>query len=109
MKHWNTLNELETQVYRVREFKTLLDVTTRGIAETGSDIDEVTTVMYTLLGMIEDIDSKLYDQFQVLWDEVRTDSWSEIAEEDENDSQERWGRIVSDIEKMQQNEHVSEH
>lgn len=97
MKHWNTLTELENQVYRVREFKTLLDVTTRGIAETGSSIDEVTTVMYTLLGMIEDIDSKLYDQFHILWDEVRQESRE--TGDNENDSQQRWARIVRDLQK----------
>lgn len=111
MKHWNTLTELEEQVHRIREFKTLYDVATRGLTESGSSPEETATVLYTLLGMIEDIDSKLYDHFHALWDEIRTDSLEEDAKkyENENGSQERWGRIVADIEKMQQNEHVSEH
>lgn len=110
MKHWNTLTELENQVYRVREFKTLLNVTTRGIAETGSDIDEVATVLYTLLGMIEDIDSKLYDQFHTLWDQVRNHSFESERQKcqgncgncdcsNENDSQQVWGKIVNDMQK----------
>ena len=31
MKYWNTLTNLENEILRVREFKILLDVTTRGL------------------------------------------------------------------------------
>jgi hypothetical protein len=97
MKHWNTLTELENQVYRVREFKTLLDLIARA-TESGVNEQEMQTALYTLLGMIEDIDSKLYDQFHVLWDEVRTDSQNDAEiEEDENGSQERWEKIVNSL------------
>lgn len=102
MKYWNTLTNLENEILRVREFKTLLDVTTRGLTETGSTPEETSTVLYTLLGMIEDIDSKMYDNFQSLWDQVRTDSW-ESDDEDENSS-DRWGKIVEELQKT----HVSE-
>lgn len=98
MKYWNTLTNLENEILRVREFKTLLDVTTRGLTETGSTPEETSTVLYTLLGMIEDIDSKMYDNFQSLWDQVRTDSWKS-NDEDENSS-DRWGKIVDDLKKM---------
>jgi hypothetical protein len=78
----------------------LLDVTTRGLTETGSTPEETSTVLYTLLGMIEDIDSKMYDNFQSLWDEVRTDSWESDENESDTNSDERWGRIVDDLRKM---------
>ena len=105
MKYWNTLTNLENEIIRVREFKTLLDVTTRGLTETGSTPEETSTVLYTLLGMIEDIDSKMYDNFQSLWNQVRTDSWKDDEDaENENDSQMRWGRIVEELQKT----HVSE-
>ncbi len=105
MKYWNTLTNLENEIIRVREFKTLLDVTTRGLTETGSTPEETSTVLYTLLGMIEDIDSKMYDNFQSLWDQVRNDSWKDDEDaENENDSQMRWGRIVEELQKN----HVSE-
>jgi hypothetical protein len=100
MKHWNTMTNLENEIHRVREFKTLLDVTTRGLTETGSTPEETSTVLYTLLGMIEDIDSKMYDNFQSLWDEVRTDSWESDENESDTNSDERWGRIVDDLRKM---------
>ena len=102
MKYWNTLTNLENEILRVREFKTLLDVTTRGLTETGSTPEETSTVLYTLLGMIEDIDSKMYDKFQSLWDQVRTDS-REFDDENENSS-DRWGKIVEELQKT----HVSE-
>jgi hypothetical protein len=100
MKYWNTMTNLENEILRVREFKTLLDVTTRGLTETGSTPEETSTVLYTLLGMIEDIDSKMYDNFQSLWDEVRTDSWESDENESDKNSDERWGRIVDDLRKM---------
>jgi hypothetical protein len=100
MKYWNTMTNLENEILRVREFKTLLDVTTRGLTETGSTPEETSTVLYTLLGMIEDIDSKMYDNFQSLWDEVRTDSWESDENESDTNSDERWGRIVDDLRKM---------
>jgi hypothetical protein len=100
MKYWNTMTNLENEIHRVREFKTLLDVTTRGLTETGSTPEETSTVLYTLLGMIEDIDSKMYDNFQSLWDEVRTDSWESDENESDTNSDERWGRIVDDLRKM---------
>ena len=100
MKHWTNLTALENEIHRVREFKTLLDVTTRGLIETGSTPEETSTVLYTLLGMIEDIDSKMYDNFQSLWDEVRTDSWESDENESDKNSDERWGRIVDDLRKM---------
>jgi hypothetical protein len=100
MKHWTNLTALENEIHRVREFKTLLDVTTRGLTETGSTPEETSTVLYTLLGMIEDIDSKMYDNFQSLWDEVRTDSWESDENESDKNSDERWGRIVDDLRKM---------
>lgn len=100
MKHWTNLTALENEILRVREFKTLLDVTTRGLTETGSTPEETSTVLYTLLGMIEDIDSKMYDNFQSLWDEVRTDSWESDENESDTNSDERWGQIVDDLRKM---------
>jgi hypothetical protein len=106
MKHWNTLTELENEVHRIREFKTLFDVVTRGIAETGSNMDEVVTVLYTLLGMVEDIDEKLYPKFHELWDEIRTDSFESDQEnaQKERESRERWTAIVGELQKN----HVSE-
>lgn len=107
MKYWNTLTNLENEILRVREFKTLLDVTTRGLTETGSTPEETSTVLYTLLGMIEDIDSKMYDNFHSLWDQVRTDSFDSDSEDAENeiDSHMRWGKIVEELQKT----HVSDH
>lgn len=97
MKYWNTLTNLENEILRVREFKILLDVTTRGLTETGSTPEETSTVLYTLLGMIEDIDSKMYDNFHSLWDQIRTDS-RKSDDEDENSS-DRWGKIVEELQK----------
>ncbi len=107
MKYWNTLTNLENEILRVREFKTLLDVTTRGLTETGSTPEETSTVLYTLLGMIEDIDSKMYDNFHSLWDQVRTDSFDSDSEDAENEinSHMRWGKIVEGLQKA----HVSDH
>lgn len=70
MKHWNTLTNMETQVIRVGEFKVLLDLIARSM-DSGVNESEIQTAMYTLLGMIEDINDKLSDNFQTLWNEIR--------------------------------------
>jgi hypothetical protein len=98
MKHWETMTALENEVHRVREFKTLLDVTTRGIENNGT-VEEAMAVMYTLLGMIEDIDVKLYEQFHLLWDEVRRDSFesSDDSQAEVAEAGERWNQILSGL------------
>jgi len=80
MKHWSELTELETEIIRVGEFKNLFKLLVAG-TENYVDIKVLQSVIYTLEGMIDDIDSKLYEKFQTVWDTVRDESFSEEEEE----------------------------
>jgi hypothetical protein len=102
MKYWNTLNNLENEILRIREFKILFDITTRGLTETKSTPKEISTILYILLDMIENIDSKMHDDFQSLWNQIRTNSFDLDREdaENENDSHMRWSKIVGELQKV---------
>lgn len=78
MKYWNTLTEIEQQVIRVGEFKNLMNLIANG-AECSTP-EQLESGFFTLLGMIEDIDEKLSENFQTLWDEIRNDDSEEESE-----------------------------
>jgi hypothetical protein len=70
MKHWAELTELESVIIRVGEFKNLFKLLVAG-AENDVDMKVVQSAIYTLEGMIDDIDSTLYEKFQTVFDAVR--------------------------------------
>ena len=70
MKHWGELTDLETAIIRVGEFKNLFKLLVAG-SENGVDIQVLQSAIYTMEGMIDDIDSTLYEKFQTVWDCVR--------------------------------------
>jgi len=72
MKHWSELNELESAIIRVGEFKNLFKLLVAG-TENYVDIKVLQSAIYTMEGMIDDIDSTLYEKFQTVFDAVRDD------------------------------------
>jgi len=70
MKHWTELNELESAIIRVGEFKNLFKLLVAG-TENYVDIQVLQSAIYTMEGMIDDIDSTLYEKFQTVFDAVR--------------------------------------
>lgn len=72
MKHWGELTDLETVVIRVGEFKNLFKLLVAG-TENYVDIKVLQSAIYTMEGMIDDIDSTLYEKFQTVWNAVRDD------------------------------------
>ena len=79
MKHWGELNELETEIIRVSEFKNLFKLLVAG-TENYVDIKVLQSAIYTMEGMIDDIDSTLYEKFQTVWDAVKNED-AELFEE----------------------------
>jgi hypothetical protein len=73
MKHWGELTDLETQIIRVGEFKNLFKLLVAG-TENYVDIKVLQSAIYTMEGMIDDIDVALYERFQTVWDAVRDES-----------------------------------
>ena len=83
MKHWNELTELETEIIRVSEFKNLFKLLVAG-TENYVDIKVLQSAIYTMETMIDDIDSKLYEKFETVFDAVR-DELPVVLSETEND------------------------
>ena len=81
MKHWNDLSELETAIIRVGEFKNLFKLLVAG-TENYVDIKVLQSAIYTMEGMIDDIDSTLYEKFQTVFDVVRDEDATEGGEEE---------------------------
>ena len=84
MKHWNELNELESAVIRVGEFKNLFKLLVAG-AENDVDMKVVQSAIYTLEGMIDDIDSTLYEKYETVFDAVRDASGTYKLDDDLED------------------------
>ena len=82
MKHWSELNELETAIIRVGEFKNLFKLLVAG-TENYVDIKVLQSAIYTMEGMIDDIDSTLYEKFQTVFDAVRDEETEDESEEEE--------------------------
>ena len=81
MKHWNELTELESGIIRVGEFKNLFKLLVAGV-ENDTDIKVLQSAIYTMEGMIDDIDSTLYEKFQTVFDVVRDEDATEGGEEE---------------------------
>ena len=73
MKHWNELNELESAVIRVGEFKNLFKLLVAGTENLYVDIKVLQSAIYTLETMIDDIDSTLYEKYETVFDAVVSD------------------------------------
>ena len=82
MKHWPELNELESAIIRVGEFKNLFKLLVAG-SENGVDIQVLQSAIYTMEGMIDDIDSTLYEKFQTIFDAVRDEETETEGGEEE--------------------------
>lgn len=72
MKHWSELTELESEIIRVGEFKNLFKLLVAG-SENYVDIKVLQSAIYTMETMIDDIDSKLYEKFETVFDAVRNE------------------------------------
>ena len=70
MKHWSELTELESAIIRVGEFKNIFKLLVAG-SENYVDVKVLQSAIYTLEGMIDDIDSTLYEKFETVFNAVR--------------------------------------
>ena len=83
MKHWSELTDLESAIIRVGEFRNLYKLLVAGV-ENEVDIKVLQSAIYTMEGMIDDIDSTLYEKFQTVWDCVRDDLPVELVDTENN-------------------------
>jgi|GEM_PF-4773613 len=102
MKYWNTLNNLEETISSLNEFRNLFELLTNGI-DNRVDQDVITSSIYTLSNMINDIDDEANSNFYALWKDINSsdDSQNETrAIMDElrdpealDDDEEAWERL----------------
>jgi hypothetical protein len=71
MKHWGSLNEVETEIIRLKELKNVIGVITNGID--GASPEQIISSFYHIEGALDDIAEQLSDKFYQLFDEVRED------------------------------------
>ena len=99
MKYHSELSKFEDTIYEIDKIRAALSILceTETMSSSGIQMtDNIRTFIYDLESrMIENTD-ELKDQFQNLWDRIRTDSY-EYSEE--NISSDRWNHIVSDLAK----------
>jgi hypothetical protein len=75
MKHWTTLNNIETEIIRLNSLTSLYRVLASGAEEsTPADIRES---LYYIESSLEDISSHLNANFYSLWEDIRNDSFDE--------------------------------
>ena len=102
MKHWNALNELETEVIRVGEFRNLYELILLAV-ENNADAETLQSGLYTMSGMIDDINTKINEKFHIVFDAIRSEDFKTehdeltAEQENENGSQLRFQQIVDQL------------
>ena len=72
MKHFEVLNEVDTQVVRLAEMRNLLAVIINGLDS--SSQEEIVSAFHYIEGSIDDISEQLSEKFQQLHEAVAADS-----------------------------------
>ena len=80
MKYWNHLNSLESEIIRVDSLKSLFTVIANGI-ET-SNVEDIESALQYVEGSLQDINARLRESFDELWEAVRVEEWQETEDED---------------------------
>lgn len=71
MKYFDELNDLESELIRFQTLKSLVSVISNGVEY--SKLEDVQNSFWTIEGMIEDIQEKSFEKFEVLFEAVRAD------------------------------------
>jgi hypothetical protein len=74
MKHYAELSNLESEIIRLDTLQSLLRLITEGIDSAGEN--DIKNSMWHISEVVEDINQKMSEQFQQLWNNVREDSWN---------------------------------
>ena len=68
MKHWSELNNLETQIIRLEEMRSLFSVLAKGAEE--SEPEDIRSALWYIEGSLTNIHRELRSEFEMLWDSV---------------------------------------
>ena len=82
MKYWTELNNLETQIIRLEELRSLFSVLANGTEE--SDVEDIRSALWYVEGSMNSIHNELRNEFDNLWQAVSEDETEELIEEVKN-------------------------
>ena len=68
MKYWTELNNLETQIIRLEEMRSLFSVLANGAEE--SEPEDIRSALWYIEGSLTNIHRELRSEFEMLWDSV---------------------------------------
>lgn len=78
MKYWTELNNLETQIIRLEEMRSLFSVLASG-AE-ASSVEDIRSALWYIEGSLTDIHRNLRSDFNELWDQVSNEETKELVD-----------------------------
>lgn len=78
MKYWTELNNLETQIIRLEEMRSLFSVLANGAEE--SDAEDIRSALWYIEGSLTDIHRNLRSEFNELWDHVSNEETKELVD-----------------------------
>lgn len=79
MKYWTELNNLETQIIRLEEMRSLFSVLANG-AE-ASNPEDIRSALWYIEGSLANIHHDLRSEFDELWDHISNDETEETIEQ----------------------------
>ena len=71
MKHWSELNNLETQIIRLEEMRSLFSVLANGAEE--SNPEDIRSALWYIEGSLISIHQDLRSEFDELWEHILSD------------------------------------
>ena len=80
MKHWTQLNNLETQIIRLEELRSLFSVLASGAEE--SSAEDVRSALWYVEGSMNSIHNELRNEFDELWEHVLSDDREDADKEE---------------------------
>jgi hypothetical protein len=75
MKHWTTLNNMETEIIRLNSLTSVYKVLSAGAEE--STPEDIREALYYIEGSLQDISFRLRQEFDSLWEDIREESFDE--------------------------------
>ena len=80
MKYWTQLNNLETQIIRLEELRSLFSVLASGAEE--SSAEDVRSALWYVEGSMNSIHNELRNEFDELWEHVLSDDREDVDKEE---------------------------
>ena len=78
MKYWTELNNLETQIIRLEEMRSLFSVLASGAED--SSAEDIRSALWYIEGSLTDIHRELRSEFEMLWDSVSREETKELVD-----------------------------